>query len=103
PNTEVALAAGQALARRLPNPALSGAPEALTPLEAEAFASLHYLTVHSWRAEFTPDARAAARKLLSSEDSETVRIGATIIGSIGVPEDGPLLSEAITRAIGKVM
>lgn len=97
----VARASVQTLAMRLPDPALDGALGSRNPLVNELHDARRYLRNASWRSEFAPDVRAAARRLLSSPDVQDVVQGAFMIEAAGEKGDAASLSRALTVSLRK--
>lgn len=94
----VARRAGEVLAWRVVAPVLVGEtgdrirlrPLQDGPLKAEEMAG-------SWRAEFAPEALAAARAFLAGEGDPPVGPAGAYLGGFGTAEDGPLVSGVLER------
>src|SRR5262249_11945227 len=62
-----------------------------------------YLRDASWRSEFAPSVRAAARRLLNSPDAQDVVQGAFMIEAVGETSDAASLSTALTEGLLKTV
>ena len=89
-------AAGPSVARqlhkRLPIPAR---PEYNTAWMRKAMAPRRHLAEKSWRPDFAPLVRTAAKALLARPDGASVREGAALLADIGLDEDFPALVRAL--------
>jgi hypothetical protein len=99
----VARAAAQTLAMRLPDPALDGALGPRSPFLNDLQDPRRYLRNASWRQEFAPDVRAAARRLLDSPDTQDVVEGAFMLEAVGETSDAASLSAALTKGLLKTV
>lgn len=99
PDRATARAAARALASRLPDPALTGALPNRSSFVNNQEDPRRYLRDTSWRPEFTPDVRAAARTFLVSADTADVIQGAFMLEATGEIDDAAALSSALTSAL----
>jgi hypothetical protein len=97
----VARVSVKTLAMRLPDPALDGALGPRSPFFDDLQEPRRYLRNASWRSEFAPDVRAAARRLLNSPDVQDVVQGAFMIEAVGEKADAGSLSRALTVSLRK--
>jgi hypothetical protein len=95
----VTKAAGQALARRLPDPELAGELGPRGPFIEGNKAERAYLVRNAWRPEMAGEVRALVDRLLASPQVEDVTLGAFILQCVGERADLPALGAALDRAI----
>jgi hypothetical protein len=91
--------AARTIASRLPDPALTGALPNRGAFVNNQEDPRRYLRDGSWRPEFAPDVRAAARKFLASADTADLIQGAFMLEATGERDDVPSLSAALTLAL----
>jgi hypothetical protein len=85
----------QTLNARLPDPRLEKKP----PRDLFGFeVRRRWLVERGWRAEFAPAVRKIARKLLESEDAETLSSAAYIVQCLGEAEELPGLVKGLNQA-----
>jgi hypothetical protein len=100
PDHAASQAAAQALAMRLPDPALHGALGPRNVFE-NAYADQRRYLARAWVPSLAGDVRAAARARLGSSDPNDAIDGAFMLEALGTPADGPALVQALDAAIDR--
>lgn len=98
---EIAHAAAQALAMRLPDPALTGQLGSRNPFDNDMSAQRKYLSSRAWDPAFADDVRTAARARLASPEVRDVKDGAFMLEAVGTNADAPDLIKALDAAIDR--
>jgi hypothetical protein len=98
-DAKIAHQAAQALAMRLPDPALAGALGPRNPFENAMSEPRKYLSSHGWDASLADPVRLAARARLASHEVRDQQDGAFMLEAVGTTADGPDLVKALDTAI----
>lgn len=97
-----ALSVAQTLNLRLPDPQWEGKLGLRNAFENTGEAHRRWLCERSWRAEFAPAARKAARELLLVRpDTESLECGAFTLECLGEKDDLPALARALDWAAAR--
>jgi hypothetical protein len=99
-DASVARAATEALALRLPDPALTGQLGPRNPFEDGRAALRSYLG-RAWLPELADDVRTAARRRLASADAADQSAGAFLLEAVGVAADMTAVIAALDVAIAR--
>jgi len=100
---DVSRASARQLSTRLPEPAPETGLPRRNPLADDPRDPRRYLRDRSWRMDFVPDVRAAARRLLGFEDLDSMIAGALLAQSVGQPGDAAALAAALDALIAQTV